>query len=509
MLLGANTQGRGLYRNDHRHQNIQSVSEALNSIASGLETEDMRLRDFYRGCWPIINSGKEYVEYWATDCIAEHLEAVHLGQITRLCINIAPKMGKSFHVVIAFPCWEWTKDPRLRSVFSSYSQKLCTRHNLNRRAIITSDWYQNRWGKYVTLAPDQNQKTEFQNVALGHMMTAPVGGSATGSGGDRLFGDDLLNPIQALSQLMRERSNNFYDESLYTRLDDPNTGAIILVEQRTHPDDPTGHIVNEEEGWVKLDIPIEAKRTRTYHFPISGKKHIFEEGELLEPRRFGPKAITRLRLRLHDRGSAQLDQDPSSTKGKLFSRELWKEIEEIPPFTLSVWAWDTAVSVKTTADWTVGTRILLWEKGFVIVDRIRERVTFPGLKDVARNNYEIKPTDALLVEDKSSGQQLIQEFQEGTTLPIIGTEGDWNKLDKITRASLMLPQWAAGRVYVLKGAPWVAEMKEEFAAFGPGCEFDDQVDSVVNGIRYLKNATIGSSEEDSEEEADADIEEGL
>lgn len=507
MFSGTHTQSRGLYRKNGIKP-VKDIGEAMRRIASGLQTEKMRLRDFYRGAWPIVNAGKVYCENWATDCLAEHLEAVSLGQIKRLAVNWPPRMGKSFHISIGFPDWMWTEDPCNRFLFSGYSQKLCTRHNLDRRAIIEHEWYQNRWGKYVTLADDQNLKTEFQNSARGHMMTAPVGGSATGSGGNILIIDDIMDPMRAMSEPMREKALHYYDNVLTSRLDDREHGAIIIVEQRLHPQDLTGHVVSEKDGWTHLIIPIEANTTRHYTFPISKKKYEFKKGELLDGRRFNRPAIKELRKAHFDDGAAQLDQDPQSSKGRLFKREYWQDISEIPPHTMSVWSWDTATKKNDAADWSVGARIVLWDRGFLITKIVREKMTFPVLKQRAEMEFNANPTDAILVEDKSSGQQLIQEFQEGTTLPIIATEPEWHNLEKFLRASIMLPQWLARRVWYLKGEAWVSCMIDEFSLFAPGVKNDDQVDAVINGVRYLKNTDI-PSDEDSADEEETGIEEGL
>ena len=148
------------------------LASGLRQVGLGLAAERVRLRDFFAPAWTVVNPGIPYIPNWHNDLIAEHLEAVHLGQIKLLDIEMPPRMGKSFHVTTAFGPWEWTEDPTERFMFSSYNQKLCTRHSLDRRKILQSAWYQNRWGLFVKLASDQNLKTEFQNTASGHMITA-------------------------------------------------------------------------------------------------------------------------------------------------------------------------------------------------------------------------------------------------------------------------------------------------------------------------------------------------
>jgi len=121
-----------------------AVALGMAQIGKAINADRVRLRDFFAPAWTVVNPGIPYVTNWHNDLIAEHLEAVHLGQIKLLDIEMPPRMGKSFHATVAFGCWEWSEDASMRFLFSSYNQKLCNRHSIDRRAVIQSKWYQDK-----------------------------------------------------------------------------------------------------------------------------------------------------------------------------------------------------------------------------------------------------------------------------------------------------------------------------------------------------------------------------
>lgn len=427
-------------------------------------------------------------------------------------------------VTVAFPCWEWTMDPTLRFMFSSYAQTLCTKHSMDRRRVIQSDWYRKAWGELVVLAKDENLKQRFQNTATGHMITAPVGGTATGLGGNRLVIDDLLNPKKADSPLESETAIEHYRKTLRSRLDDAS-GAIIGVEQRLGPKDWTGTVTgplpvpegDEErgeevvDGWTRVRVPIEAQLRTRYTFPLSGRVKVMERGELLDPRR---RSKTDIEEMVHGQqgmgtraASAQLYQRPASEDGQRFKRSWWRYIQECPPdVAMTIWVWDTAVKKNEAAAKTAGIRMALVPgTGVIFLDVVNDHMEYPELKRRVRQAYHGAPTDLILVEDKSSGQQLIQDLSNpddgSVPLPVVATDPDFTKLEKVQRAALVEPKWETGQVYVLQDRQWVRGLIDEYAEFPDGT-FKDQVDAGVHGVHRLLRQGVTTSEDDAEEGED-------
>jgi hypothetical protein len=134
------------------------------------------------------------------------------------------------------------------------------------------------------MALDQNLKSEFANTASGRMIATSVDGSVTGRGGSYVVCDDLINPAMAESDLEREGAIRWFDETLGSRLDDKKTGRVVVIEQRTHQADLSGHLL-AQGGWEHLCLPAEFERRTTILMPRSAREVVKQEGELLWPER--------------------------------------------------------------------------------------------------------------------------------------------------------------------------------------------------------------------------------
>jgi len=487
------------------------IPDIIGRIGRGIQGNSMKFGVFIRHAWPVLEPSTPMAENWHIDIIAEYLEAVHNGEIRNLIINIPPRFTKSLLVSVLFPCWEWTEDPSLRFMFTSYAQALCNKFSTDRRALILSPWYQANWGETVRFSKDQNLKSGYMNTARGHMVTAAARASAVGLGGKRLIVDDILNPKRAESKAERRSSLNWYKLNLPTRLD-AKDGSKIIVEQRLNKNDLTGTMIKDEPGkWEHLVIPIEAGETRTYIFPISKREKIYEQGELLCPDRFDAKRIAELRTELTPNGAAaQLDQKPVQAEGVIIKREYWRSMPVRPPALFKLWVWDTAVKKGEGRSYSVGGLLYFFDRGVCLTKVVRERMVYPELKARIKDEFNSEASHAILVEDKSSGQQIIQELQSDGTLPIIPTEKQWTTLDKTTRCNIELPAIVAGRVFILDGQPWIISFKDECAEFPDG-EYDDQVDMIVHGLHHYRTCFTTDSDgpDDDVDESEGDITDDL
>jgi hypothetical protein len=229
------------------------------------------LADFVRQAWPVLEPKTPYLENWHIELLIEALEAVAAGDLLRLIINVPPRTGKSLLASVFFPLWAWLRNPSERFLFASYSGQLATKHSVDRRAVIQSQWFRSRWGSLIKFADDGNLKSEFMNTARGQMIATSVGASATGRGGNSLVCDDLINPDQANCDALRTGSIRWFDETFSTRLDDKRQGRIIVIEQRTHSQDLTGHLLAEPD-WYHIALPAIAERRTKVAFPRSGRE---------------------------------------------------------------------------------------------------------------------------------------------------------------------------------------------------------------------------------------------
>ena len=93
-------------------------------------------------------------------------------------------------------------------------------------------------------------------------MATSVGGVLTGRGGDFLIIDDPLKPDDALSDTQRKACNEWFDHSLYSRLNNKKDGCIILIMQLLHEDDLVGHL--SVEPWKLIRFPAIADEDETH-----------------------------------------------------------------------------------------------------------------------------------------------------------------------------------------------------------------------------------------------------
>ena len=460
-------------------------------VADGLMTPDMTLRQFTKESWPIIEPARIFLSNWHIDYIAEHLEAVDMGQIKRLNISMPPRMMKSITTVIDFPAWLWTQKPWMWFMFISYSRELSAYHSKLRRDLLMSTWYQSRWGSVVYLSPDQNQKTEYQNTARGGMTSTSIGGTVTGKGADIIVIDDGMNPEQSESEADRETAINFVQKTVNTRLNDKVNGVIINIAQRLHKKDITATLLAEGD-WVNVELPAVAPKKTMIEFPISKKVIERQEGEILWPAREPKEVIDRQRRVMGARAfSAQYQQNPTLDESGFFKRENWKYYK-IPPtdmvktLKLTAQSWD--MSFKETKEGSFVCGLAGGSKGmdFFLLDRFHNRSNFTATKSAVVSFSSKWPMiSAKVIEDKANGPAIISELKS-----VVGGLIPWQvEGSKAARAAAVSPYQEGGNVFLpdpsMPGCSWVHDFIEEMAGFPDPSMPDDQVDTFSQLLSYL------------------------
>jgi len=453
-------------------------------LTEGRQALEGDLLSFVQEAWPLLDPARPLVLNWHHGLVAEYLTAVFRHQILRLIVNIPPRHTKSRFVSVLWPCWCWAQVPTTAWIFGSYAQTLATRHSLDRRTVLESDWFRARWSDRVTLTSDQNLKNSFENTQRGTMLAASVGGSAFGMGADVVVVDDPHNPQQAESETERASAVRWFDQQLSTRLNDPKTGAMVVIMQRLHERDLTGHLL-ADAGWTHVALPGEAELPERIVFPVSGMVHERAPGELLWPERFGPAVLAEQKRRLGSWGYAgQIQQRPSPAGGAILLRRWWRFYDEAPrEFDEVIASWDLAFKDTKGADYVVGQ---VWGRRGAdkyLLDQVRARLGFPATLGAIRTLAAKWPhAAAKLVEDKANGPAVIASLQhEVSGIIAVSPEGG-----KVARAQAVSPTIEAGNVYLPSPAlhPWVEDFIEECTAFPTGAH-DDQVDAMTQALRRL------------------------
>jgi|TARA_R110002020_G_scaffold88900_5_gene217726 predicted phage terminase large subunit-like protein len=463
------------------------------------------LKEFTKSCWPTIEPGREFFDNWHIDAISEHLQAVVEGDIKRLIINIPPRHMKSISVAVALPAWAWTIQPEKRFLFASYAASLSVRDSVKCRRLITSPWYQNHFGSGFNLTGDQNQKQRFENDKTGQRIATSVDGALTGEGGDIIVIDDPHNVREAESSAVREGVLEWWDQAMQTRLNDPKTGAFILIMQRVHENDLTGHILaNEHEEWDHLCLPARYEighptppRSRLYFTDPRTK-----EGELLWPERLDEGTLLQLERSLGAYASAgQLQQRPMPKGGGILRAEWWVpwDGDDLPDIEYVIQSWDTAFSTKEKSSYSARTTWGVFRKAgqvnAIVLDMWYDRVTYPELRRIAQDSYYEYEPDAVLIEKKASGQSLLQDLRMAG-IPVLEYSPDRDKEARAHASSALLED---GRIWFPSNKKWAKNLIDICAAF-PAGDNDDIVDTCTQAWLRLRKGWFVTHSQDYEDD---------
>ncbi len=442
----------------------------------------------------------EYLHNWHIDLIADRLEQVTAGKIKRLIINMPPRSLKSVCVSVAWPAWLLGNNPALRIMAASYSAGLSVKHSVDTRLILSSGWYGQVFPD-TAITEDQNEKTKFVTTKRGFRFATSVGGTATGEGADILIVDDPHNPLQAASLLQRNHAIDWFDQTFSTRLNNKKQGAIVLVMQRLHVDDLTGHLL-KKGGWEHLCLPAVFEKQMLYNYSKVTKK--VSAGDYLHEGREGVEEIKRAKRELGSYGfAAQYQQNPVPVKGGMVEMGWIKRFgvgslslvvnrnsdNDQPPTTnhQRFQSWDTAIKSGSGNDYSVCTTWAVSEHKYYLLDVMAQRLEYPALKRACVSMAEKWNPSAILIEDKASGQSLLQDLRVATKFPMIAINPS---ADKITRFARITPLFEAGHVYLPDSASWLVDYESQLLGF-PNITHDDMVDSTSQFLNWIREKKEG------------------
>ena len=442
--------------------------------------------EFFNIAWGVLEPTTKLISNWhikyLCDMLQAEVERIVAGKPKDkdIIINIPPRSLKSSITTVYLNAWAWIKYPHLKFITASYNQELANSLSMASRRLIESDWYHKHFGHIFKLTTDQNTKSWFENNNGGMRKAVGVGSGITGMGADVICVDDALNPQMADSEAERINCLEWYDKTLFSRLNNQDIGIRIVIMQRLHQNDLTGHLLNKRAMYYKhICIPVENTEL------ISPKELVgnYVNG-LFFPKRFPASSLPEYKSNLGAYGySGQMLQSPSPKGGGIIKQEWWKYYTDLPNINHKVWSWDTAVKTGTQNDYSVGILFGEAENGYYVIDFIRGKWEYPELKRMVQacNNKHIAET--ILIEDKSSGQQLIQDLKRGTNLPIINFKTD---RDKKARVRVCSGTIESGRVFLPENASWLVDFLKEFNNF-PNAKNDDIVDATTQGLIDLNN----------------------
>lgn len=436
-----------------------------------------------------LNPSTNYLHNWHIEVIADALESCLRGETTRLIINVPPRSLKSHCASVAFPAFLLGHNPSEQIICASYAQDLASKHARDCRSLMASDGYQRLFP--TPLSRERQAVEEFQTTRGGFRLATSVDGTLTGRGANFIIIDDPLKPDEALSETQRKAVNDWYDHTLYSRLNDKQTGCIILIMQRLHEDDLVGHLLSQGP-WKVLSFPAIAERDEEYTIesPFGPRSFRRRVGEALHPDREPLVALQNIRETVGEYNfAAQYQQNPAPLGGGLVKTEWFRSYTtaDLPPkFETVFQSWDTANKPTELSDYSVCTTWGEKNKHYFLLNVFRKRLGYPDLKRAVRDQAEAFGAQTVLIEDAASGTQLIQDLiQEGMYV----VKRYERKADKVTRMNTVTSTIENGFVHLPDKAPWLAEYLHELATFPKG-KFDDQADSTSQALDWVKDRYV-------------------
>lgn len=430
-------------------------------------------------------TGIKWTRNWHHQTICDALMRVYRGECKRLIINIPPRYSKTELAVVNFIAWCLAKAPDCEFIHCSYSARLAANNTSRARDIVTSEWYQHYFPN-VQLDSSTSGKDHWKTTCAGVVYASGSYGTITGFGAGKFLGpdvpytfkgaiiiDDPHKADEGNSDVMRQNVIDWYGNTVKSRVNSPDT-PIIVIMQRLHENDLSGFLLGGGSGedWEHLNIPA-----------------VNDNDEALWPAKHDREALRKMETANAYVFAGQYMQRPSPLGGGIFKDGWWRYYRTPPAkFKRIIQSWDTGFKTKEQNDPSSCTTWGETDDGYYLLERFNKRMEFPELKRMAVSLFLKWNPNAVLVEDKASGQSLIQEFKhpvphEGRNvrLPILAIKVD---SDKVTRAFACTPLVESGQVFLPEAAEWLSDYTTQMGTF-PNAAHDDDVDSTTQALNYF------------------------
>lgn len=427
--------------------------------------------------------------------ILEAIERTAARRHGRLMIAMPPGSSKSTYASVVAPVALMGRTPNFRVILASYGQDLARRHGRRARAVAQQKAFIATYSglgdnpAHVGIDPKTNAADEWALTNGSEYLACGILAGVTGNRCNALIIDDpTRGREQADSPTMRQKTWDAYQDDLLTRL--IPGGSATIISTRWHEDDLAGRILPKEYAgesgmiecrdgkvWEVLCLPACCERDDD---PLGRRP-----GEYLWPEWFdeGHWATFRKNSRTW---ASLFQQRPRPDEGGILQATWFNRYGAPPAEGIVVQSWDTANKSKQQNAPSVCTTWLITRTAYYLLHVWRERVEYPSLKRTVGSLARRFNPSAVLIEDKASGQSLIQDLRNESTLPIVAIEPEG---DKLTRARRCSGTVEAGLVYIPAEADWLPEFEGEVFAF-PLSTFADQIDSLSQFLNWAREGSV-------------------
>jgi predicted phage terminase large subunit-like protein len=445
--------------------------------------QQTNLYAFTRFAFGVLNPGRAFKPAPHVEAMCHAVQQAALAPRGRLINTLPPRHAKSI-VGTALCAWLMGRDPGFRVLIASYGADLAEKHSRAFRAVIRHPGFREIFPAFV-VNPNRDTILEVETTMGGMRKAISVGGAVTGFGGDLILIDDIAKASDVRSPARREEVISFYDETLFSRLDQKDEGSIIVLGQRLDEADIVGHLL-ARGGFDHLNLPaIAAERQNVPLY--GGRSFMREPGDVLAPLYESRETLDQIRLDMGETAfTAQWLQNPVPPGGNRIKWQWFGTFDDAPQrsdYKFVLQSWDTAFSAELSSDFcvciTFGFRDGYWD----IVDVFRQRLDYYQLKGIAHELINRWQPDRILIEKAASGHSLVtdlrRELTSGPARVITYTPRD----DKAVRVEVQNAKIERGLVRVPITAQWLALFRLELEAFPNGWN-DDQVDALTQFLEW-------------------------
>lgn len=407
----------------------------------------------------------------------------------RMMVFLPPRFGKSELTSRRYPGWILGRNPDWNVGIVSYGAELAEELSADARRVVLGDEYREIFGSTYQSEPGSSVEIDRSSTAVNHWRIAGhrggvravgVGGALTGRGFDVAIVDDpIKGRKEADSELVREDLWNWYRGTFRTRME-PG-GGILWVQTPWHHDEPAARIAEmASDKWKVIRLPALAEDD-----DILGRS----PGEPLDPVRFSLADLVALRddpdgVSPRD-WSAQYQQKPTPDEGEMFKRAWFVNVPDPEPEGQIYLYLDTAHgknNPRRKGDRTVATAWRRERNKYRLIGIYIGRPNYPDLKKKVIELRARWKARAVIIEDHSSGQSLIQDLRNDTRIPVLpwrtGNES------KEQRASAITDEWETGVAVMSLPEHLAEEVRKEHLQF-PNGKYDDIVDSCSMALAHL------------------------
>ena len=434
-----------------------------------------------------LHPGTRFIPNWHVDAMCQALQDVFECRTRRLLITIPPRHLKSICTTVGLCAWALGRDPGLRIMTASYGDRLARDHSDQFRTLIESDWFRALF-PHTRINARANRSNEVKTTMGGGRLMVSRGGAATGFGADILIVDDLLKADEARSETERENAIAFFEGTLLSRLNDPSTGRIVVIQQRLHENDLAGHLI-ARGGYRHLNLPAIAEAPETFDLAF-GRTHRRNIGDVLFEASFPAEVLGDMRRELGEHTfQAQYQQNPVPPGGAIIHADWFNERYDFRPdrnaFSRVIQSWDIGTSDQPGSDYTVGLTFGYYQRKWLLLDVFRRRMELPDVKRSILRMQRDWNADYVVVEKAGSSIGLFQDLRniQGMRSVFRAVTPTASKEERLLGQT---PKLEEGLIQLPQEAPWLQDFLHELQGF-PHARHDDQVDALSQFLQHISS----------------------